>query len=558
LSHDGSACLLKDGRILVAIEKERLTRCKHDGGNDQAAVQYCLEAAGITVQQLTAVVQAANFEKETILPGRYRGPRCFEGLDIPIISISHHLAHAWSAAGTAPFEACTVLVIDGCGSPYDQCDDLDTFLPLPPDIYGQQNLYGEKDSYYAFSGRTLQPLYKDFSAIKPFSSERSNVIRLPTSEHSIGGLYSAVSNYCFGSMDDAGKLMGLAPYGKDTGKPPAFRLEDGRSFIAYEAFEDIFNRPREDYASFKEHFQHYADIAWWIQQETMRAVTYIVRHRLALYPHQNLALAGGVALNAVANAQLLQQQLVDNLYIQPAAGDNGLAIGCAFYGWCQLLGRQKETQPAHTFFGSSYSEEALYTALEQHHRNGGVQLQAAFVEDPAAAAAAALAGGAIIGWFREGAEFGPRALGHRSILADPRLPGIQLRINRDVKNREDFRPFAPSVRIEKVADYFVHAYESPYMILTDQLKETWKESLQGIVHVDGSCRVQTVQREGNEMYYRLLEAFEAATGIGVLLNTSFNVRGMPIVETPAEAIAVFCNSALDELYIDHYKITRWT
>jgi len=551
LSHDGASCLLKDGKIVVAIEKERINRVKHDGGNDLLTVQYCLDAAGITAADLSLVVQAANFEKETIDRDNYRGVRGFAGYSGAVISISHHLSHAWSAAAVAPFADCGVLVIDGCGSPYQQCDDLQGAL------YGNdQNetyMVCEKDSFYHFHNNDIAPVLKDFSKIK-FDT---GALRMPNIEHSIGGMYSAASNYCFGNMDDAGKLMGLAPYGKDTGKPPIFRLEEGRCFVDKAGFDEVFTNPRFSYEQFKEDFQHYADIAWWVQQETTRAVIYLVQHRMQLIGNDRpLALAGGVALNAVANAALLQRKVVGDLFIQPAAGDNGLALGCAYYGWMKLLGNEKPAPLSGVFFGRQYPADALRLAVERHHSAGGCTLHITQPEDIAEEAARALAEGKIIGWFRGGAEFGPRALGHRSVLADPRLPDIQLRINRDIKNREDFRPFAPSVTKEHAADYFVHAYDSPYMILTDQIKDEWKDILKGVVHVDGSCRVQTVVSANDPVYHKLISSFGDMTGIYVLLNTSFNVRGMPIVETPAEAIAMYAQTALDELYIDNYKIIK--
>ena len=554
LSHDGSTCLLKDGKIIVAIEKERLTRVKHDGGNDLLTVQYCLDAAGIGLKDVSLVVQAANFEKENISSTRYQGQRSFAYIQVPVISISHHLAHAYSAFASSPFLQCAVLVIDGAGSPYQQCDDL-IGAYIPPDIFADEGLYCEKDSLYHFDGKVLNPLYKDFSEVKLF--EQSNSIRLPTNYHSIGGLYSAVSNYCFGNLDDAGKLMGLAPYGNCTGKPPTFTLQDGRCKVDYSSFEDVFTQPSSSYQQLKTNFQHYADIAWWAQQETVRAVTYLVSERMKLLPEcSHLALAGGVALNAVANGRLLQEGLVEKLYIQPAAGDNGLAIGCAYYGWCKQQNQPKPVYQPGVFFGRSYDDATVLAAAEAYQKTKETSLQIIKTVDVVKEAAHSLAAGKIIGWFNGGAEFGPRALGHRSILADPRLPDVQLRINRDIKNREDFRPFAPSVRLEQVHHYFVHGYESPYMILTDYLKPWWREDLKGIVHVDGSSRVQTVTPDWNAAYYQLLTAFEVLTGVGLLLNTSFNVRGMPIVETPAEAIDLFINSGLDELYINDYKILK--
>lgn len=551
LSHDGSAFLLKDGVPVAAIEKERLTRKKHDGGNDQLAVQYCLDAAGIEAHDLTLIVQAANFEKDTIAREHYLGPRAIAGTSVPIVSISHHLAHAWSAAAAAPYPTCAVLVIDGCGSPMDQCDDVQ--CNMPADIGSEPGMYCEKDSFYLFDKGTLTPLIKDLSVMN--HTDVKGNYRMPTIRHSIGGVYSAASNYCFGNMDDAGKLMGLAPYGKPTNRPPIFLLADGRVFVKHGHFEQEFCMPHASYQQFTQHFQHYADIARWVQSETTRAVTYLVKERIKHVPAGTpLALAGGVALNAVTNAALLREGVVKDLFIQPAAGDNGLAIGCAWYGYIHHLGNKRPAPVQSIFLGRTYKNSDILKALQGHSKSN--QMSWTECRDVVKTGAEALANGKTIGWFQGGTEIGPRALGHRSILADPRLPGIQLRINRDIKNREDFRPFAPSVIQEKVKNYFVDAWNSPYMILTDRIRPEWAEKLKGVVHVDGSCRVQTVDAGRNERFHQLIERFGTLTETYVLLNTSFNVRGMPIVETPAEALEVFLNSAMDELYLNDIRVVK--
>lgn len=554
LSHDGSSCLLKDGKVQFAIEKERLTRKKHDGGNDFLTVQYCLNAAGIQPDDLSLVVQVANFEKDYIKKDNYLGPRCFAGCNVPVITISHHLAHAYSAVGTSPFNECGVLIIDGCGSPLEQCDDLGG-IHIPSDISPTRDMYCEKDSFYRFSGNNIIPLFKDFSKIS--SRATDDRLRLPTIEHSIGGVYNIASNYCFGNMDDAGKLMGLSPYGRYTGRPPIFNLANGRCFVEHTNLSDAFTMPATSYEGLMNNFQHYADTAWWVQQETTRAIQYLVQHRMAtLAGPKKLALAGGVALNAVANSAILQNKLVEDLYIQPAAGDNGLSIGCAYYGWMNHLKHPKPGQQQSIFIGKSYSNDTVKDALEKYSRTTGVTPNVSIPDDVAKSAAQSIASGHIIGWYQGSAEFGPRALGHRSILADPRLKDIQLRINRDIKNREDFRPFAPSVLAEDAVDYFEFAFDSPYMIITDKIRQQWKDILKGVVHVDNSCRVQTVSHTWNPLYYDLIQSFKEITGISVVLNTSFNVRGMPIVETPFEAITLFYQTQLDHLFINNYKIMK--
>lgn len=549
LSHDGSACLLKDGVIHVAIEKERISRIKHDGGNDSLAVQYCLDAAGIIINDLSLVVQCANFEKDEIRPDRYKGPRLFNS-SIPIVTISHHLAHAWSAVGTCPFDQCNVMVIDGCGSFYHQCDDLEGAI-IPPHVNSEPGLYGEKDSFYFFDGKNLQPIYKDFSIIN--YRQQAGQVYLPTSNHSIGGLYSMASQYCFDDFDDAGKLMGLAPYGqKGMYQEELLLLKDGHVWVDEEVMHRHFIQPADPVTRpFKDHFQYYADIARWVQDEAEKALHYIFKHRHQLHPFPNLCYAGGVALNAVANSKIYLHTGFEAFYIEPAAGDNGLAIGCAFYGWIKQLQQKRIIHNGNTCFGISYQSDVIESAIEQY----GDQLQCTESSNIYSDTAAILLEGKTVGWFQDGCEFGPRALGRRSILADPRNKEIQHHINAHIKFREDFRPFAPAVPEEDKDLYFQQGLISPYMILVDQIKQEWKDVMPGIVHVDGSCRVQTVNNPG-EPFYQLLLEWKKISGISVLLNTSFNKKGMPIVETPEQAISFFLHCSLDVLVIGNRIITK--
>lgn len=539
LSHDGSAALLKDGKVCVAVEKERITRIKHDGGNDSDAISYCLEAEGITLEQVSLVVQCANFE----IPerDRYRGKRLFAESEYPpIVNISHHLAHAYSAAGTCPFEACAVLVIDGAGSPFSQCIDTDKgeLLNLP----GGAGLFCEKISFYHFDGQKMTALIKEFSEFEDPGA--SGVWRMQTIKHSIGGFYAAVSDYVFGNLDDAGKLMGLAPYGNAEVHEDlkAFDMSDGILKVTG-SWHARFNRPSAGYEDFKSRFQYFADLAAWAQQQVEEAVIYCFKNRLARFPHRQVCYSGGVALNAVANARLLNEKIVDELYLEPAAGDNGLALGCAFYGWIEALGNEKVQHDGNTCFGRPYSNEEAALALE------GENFQQLEEDALLRKVASLLAEGKTIGWFNEGAEFGPRALGHRSILAHPGIPGIADHINANIKFREDFRPFAPMVLEAHASEYFVSGRRSPYMILVDRTKPEYLEQLQNVTHVNGTARVQTVDKTWNPRIEKLLHHFHRVSGIPVLLNTSFNKKGMPIVEKPAEALALFKESALDVLVI---------
>lgn len=551
LSHDGSAVLLKDGKICVGIEKERITRRKHDGGNDSAAIRYCLEAEGIALSDVELVVQCANFE----IPDRddFHGARPFAGsAQPPLVSISHHLAHAWSAAGTSPFDTCAIMVVDGAGSPFDQCTDTGGgSILLPADLAQQQARWCEKDSFYHFDGRDVVPLLKDFSE---WRHEESRLVPMRATRHSIGGFYMAVSRYVFGNVDDVGKLMGLAPYGRPGAiRHSAFVMRGGRIFVQ-DAWRYGFNRPARDYPAFRAGFQYYADIACWAQQQVEDAVVALFRDRLARFPADRVCYTGGVALNAVANARLLDEAVVRELYMEPAAGDNGIALGCAFYGWMKVLGRERVPHDGSTCFGRRYTAEAIGTALAG--AVPGWEIATLAGDEMATRVAALLAEGRTVGWFRGGSEFGPRALGHRSILAHPGKPGLRDHINANIKFREDFRPFAPAVLPEHARDCFVSGRDSPYMILVDRTRPGHAEALRNVTHVNGTARVQTVDRGWDPGFARLIEAFHKRTGIPVLLNTSFNKRGMPIVETPAQAVALFAESALDALVMEDVLVVK--
>lgn len=553
LSHNGSAVLLKNGQVCVGIEKERLSRLKHDGGNDTLAVQYCLDAEGITLDDVALVVQCENF----ILPhkDRFKGPRPFANYPgLKVVDISHHLAHAYSAVGTAPFDECHVMVIDGCGSPLEQ------FLLLHPEqkqmldpvFFETVQMQCEKDSFYHFDGQRLRPLIKDFSPMAPAVQA---TLSLPTTQHSIGGFYASVSHYVFGNMDDVGKLMGLAPFGTaGIYNFDALEIRQGRLFVK-DDWRQQFDNPSRGAEHFKAHFSEYADVARWAQQQVEKAVLACIGDRMRQFPHANLCYSGGVALNAVANAKLLASGLATHYHFEPAAADNGLALGCAYYGWLEYLGHPKVLHDRSTCFGKVYDKQAIESAIflsDRSYKRIEIENQAQLLQY----CAQQLNEGKTIGWFRSGAEFGPRALGRRSILAHPGISGMKDHINRNIKFREDFRPFAPAVLSEKVKDYFEHGHQSPYMILVDQTRKEWLEQLCNVTHQDGSARVQTIEKDWNPEFYQLVEAFEAISGIAVLLNTSLNRKGMPIVETPSEALALFGETALDVLVLGDTVLTK--
>jgi len=549
LSHDGSACLIKDGKVCVAIEKERITRQKHDGFNDFAAVDYCLRAEGITIDDLDLVVQNANFGN-IIASDWWNGPRPFRP-QTHIVTISHHLAHAYSALGMCPYQDGSLFVLDGCGSPFDECIDVKPGQQSAdvPDDDLQKNFY-EKDSYYSFIDGEVKTVFKDFS---PWGLGNRNVpIFPPSTLHSIGGVYAAASTYIFGGLDDVGKLMGLAPYGRaGTHSYEAFRLVDGRCFVNYDWMQE-FTRPSRSFQDLQQNFQYYADIAIWVQKEVERAVLYLLRSRHAMMPSDRLAYAGGVALNAVANKRLLEETPFREIYIQPAAGDNGLAVGCAYYGWLKVLGFERVLHSGSPYLGKSYSTQDYAQSIKRF----APQVHTDTRSDCVKAVAEVLADGKIVGWFQGGAEFGPRALGNRSILADPRAVGVRDIINSKIKFREDFRPFAPAVLSEHLSDYFEESRPSPYMLSVAKVRPERREQIPSVTHVDGTARLQTVDYDQNPLFYELIRQFYELTSVPMLLNTSLNRRGMPIVETPDDALAFFLACGLDYLVLGSQFISR--
>jgi predicted NodU family carbamoyl transferase len=686
-SHNGSACLLKDGEIIVAIEKERITRNKADGQNDNLAIQYCLDSAGVRINDIDLVVQNDNFSDFKFGNNSLYGKRLIDQVDPEkIISISHHLAHAYSAHGACFFSDYGTLVIDGCGSPFEQCIDLPYKEKLNDYnlLSALPHLFMEKDSFYECQNNKVSTVYKDFSEWGFYGNYFGYPMHPNSTKHSIGGVYEAASRYCFGNMSDPGKLMGLAPYGrKGQFKEQIFEFKDGRIFVNYD-WMIKYKRPSTGYIEFKENFQYYADIACGVQLELERAVLYLVKERMKLITSKNLCLAGGTALNAVANSLIIKNNLVENLYVQPAASDNGLSIGCAYYGWLEHFKSPKIKTNGNTCFGKKYTaseiEESIqainlganiidlnfiicefFTKLNRAKNllnrvnsiiqfeieNIGIfQLKAtdkiivkkdiigkatcvlkakpddfykflqnpnlfeSFVEngvfdvsnhselpiiranynlgvdnilfgediyeickslknikdgklvynkyyDIIPKTAELLKKGYIIGWFQDGSEFGPRSLGRRSILADPRNQSVRDFINSNIKFREDFRPFAPSVLREDASIYFeMINQDSPYMVKVFDIKEEYKKDLLCIVHKNNTCRVQTVTNDWSPKFYDLLKEFKSKTGYSVLLNTSFNRRGMPIVETPNQAIDFFLNCSLDYLIIDNFLIGK--
>ena len=550
--HDVAACLLRDGAIAFAIAKERINRHKHSTGFYHDVIDYCLRAEGITLDDVDLVVRncyvlpVGELERRLtyqdvpeILPPKERklAPEypLFRSRSGKVVDISHHVAHAYSAFAVCPFKEGALMVVDGVGSyAADIAEEGHRIDNLSP-------LARESESYYRFEGSTLEPLKKVW--LEPVTGFLADEF---FNMNGLGALYSRVSSYIFSDWNKCGEVMGLAPYGRANQFKSLVAFANGSLDVPEwtEAFDQPYLPEDEKWES-SPGMQHWQDLAWRVQDDTERVLIERAIWLRETTGAKNLCIAGGVGLNCVANGRIVREAGFDNVWIQPAAGDDGIAIGCAYYGHLAIHNKPRSFVMEHAFLGAPYSDREVEAAVKKWFVT--VKTCNAPDDDITAETARVLAEERVVGWFQGGSEFGPRALGNRSILADPRKAAMKDLLNARVKHRQAFRPFAPIVLAERAAEVFEGDEDSPFMLLAKRVRPEWKERIPAIVHVDGTARVQTVRREHNERLYRLLLEFEKLTGVPVLLNTSFNIRGEPIVETPADAMKCFLSTGIDYL-----------
>jgi len=560
--HDVSACLLRDGEIAFGIMKERITREKHASGFYKPVIDYCLEAEGITMDDIDLVVRncyilpVPEMEDRLVyqdmpgfLPEYERGDAFkhpwFRANSNKIVTISHHLAHAYSAFAVSPFDEGVVMIVDGVGSYRSDVDETfpasDTASPLAR----------ESESYYKFSGTKLECLKKVWmEPDRGFLSDE--FYNMP----GLGALYSRASSYVFGDWNKCGELMGLAPYGRREQIRPLMEIVDNT--LTVPRWTPEFNQPYimdspgkwEDSPSMR----HWEDMAWRVQDDTEKVLLARARWLRETTGAKNLCIAGGVALNCVANGRIAREAGFENVWIQPAAGDDGIAIGCAYYGHLVVQGKPRAFEMKHAYLGKRYPESDIKAATEKTLVK--IQIDAVRSANICADTAKLLADQKVIGWFQAGSEFGPRALGNRSLLADPRRPEMKDILNSRVKHRQPFRPFAPIVLAERADEIFEGRGDSPFMLMAKAVRPEWRDKIPAIVHVDGTARIQTVSEDTAPMLYRLLKEFEALTGVPVLVNTSFNVKGEPIVETPRDAMACFLTTGIDHLIMHDTLVSK--
>ena len=559
---DAAAAILKDGILVAAAEEERFNRVKHSAGFPARAIRYCLEEAGITARDLDHIAisrrPVTHLEKEIffIVSGRPSYSKHIRqrlqsvmdhrdvademdravgrGMRAEIHDVEHHEAHLASSFFVSPFSEAALLSLD---------------------------LFGDFCSTMLGRGRDNEIEVLD-KVIFP---------------HSLGLFYTMVTQYLgFPKYGDEGKVMGLAPYGEPKyldRMRDIVRLDPKGLFklnldyfthhvhgvdmswdevtpamapVYSEKMIETFGLPRGSDEPVED---RHRDLARSLQCAFEEAVIHVAKRLREMAPSENLALAGGVALNCVTNSRLLKETPFKNVFIQPAAGDAGTAVGAAFHVWNQTLGFPRLYRLGDVFTGPSYADGEIEAALDE----AGLCYDAP--PDLADAVTKLVADGKIVGLFEGRMEFGPRALGNRSILADPRNPEMRQILNDRIKFREPFRPFAASIIEEKVDEWFYWKGPSPYMLFVHHVREEKRSEIPAVVHVDGTCRVQTVSKTVSPLYHSIIRRFGEKTGVPMILNTSFN-ENEPIVCTPDDAIACFEGTKMDALVIGGYLVLK--
>ena len=563
---DSSACLLKDGIVVCATEEERIRRIKHWAGFPSQAIKFCLEDEGITIEQVDYITISrdpkANFYKKILHALRYSmsisaiwdrlgnskkvssvKQELANLFHLPISSIKaevhnieHHRSHIASSFFASPFKESAILSIDGFG-----------------DFTSTMTAVG--------------------------SGNKFKVLKEVNYPHSLGVFYTAVTQFLgFPNYGDEYKVMGLAPYGKpkylkeleqilklsDDGffklnkkyfkhfkEGVAMDWEGGSPTIESlftKDWEDLFGKSREKGAKLE---QWHIDLATSAQKFTEKVIFHLLNHLQQETGSENICITGGVAQNSVANGRILENTPFKNIYIPSAGHDSGTSIGSAFYLYNQLLGNSRMPEITSAYFGSKFNHEEIIKVLDKE----GVTYTIVSDDDLFERVSDKLVDGGVVGWFQGRAEFGPRALGNRSILVDPRRKDAKDLLNEKIKRRESFRPFAPSILKEAVGEYFIQHDAVPFMEKVFDIKKEKYEQIPAVTHVDGTGRLQSVDKNVSPRYHKLISKFAEKTGVPILLNTSFN-ENEPIVNKPEEALACFLRTKMDMLVMENIIIER--
>jgi len=568
---DASAAIAVDGKLIAAAEEERFNRIKHSAGFPKEAVKYCLKEAGISIRAVDYIVVPRD-PKVRILKKLYYGIKIpklavrrfialrktqsikntlagiFEinekEIKANFISVEHHKAHLASSFFVSPFEKALLFSADGLGD-------------FASTMWGR----GE--------GNKIKIL---------------GDISFP---HSLGMYYTAITQYLgFLGYGDEYKVMGLASYGRPEYQDEFKKIIYKHGSLGFKLGLDYFVHHKklvdmnfeEGYPKLDILFSNYLEkrlgprrnrhdaieqrhqnIASTLQARLEEILFVLLNELVALGSEKNLCLSGGLAFNCAANGKIFEHTTFQRIYIQPAAGDAGLAIGAAYYVWHQLLDRPRDFLMEHAYWGPEYNSESISHALkvkrEELNKQGCAVIKIDGQEELCRRTALEIANGKVVGWFQGRMEWGPRALGNRSILADPRRPEMKEILNSKIKHRESFRPFAPSILEEKVDEYFQKNQSSPFMLFAYKVRPEKKDTMPAVVHVDGTTRLQTVTQRENPLFWQLIKEFEKITGVPVLLNTSFN-ENEPIINTPREAIDCFLRTKMDVLVLGSFFIIK--
>jgi carbamoyltransferase len=580
--HDSAACIIKDGELLAAAAEERFSRKKHDNGFPHLAIDFCMETAGIQPDDLDYAVfyekpllkferillsslgmfpQSSGLFRESMIAWfnekLWIKSQLLDKIKIPaekLLFAEHHMTHAASAFFASPFDEAAVITIDGVGE-------------------WTTATIGHATGTWDGEGENKIDLFGE--------------VRFP---HSLGLLYSAFTAYLgFRVNNGEYKVMGMAPFGEPNYLDKVYQLirvgDDGSfslnmDYFSYHRsprrtytrrFVDLFGPPRVAESEFftprthpnrdgeaARENQRFADIAASIQRATEEVILKMANHAYQCTGSKRLCMAGGVALNSVANGRILEETPFEDLYIQPEAGDAGGALGAALYAYHVLLNQPRKLVMENVYYGKGYSTGEIRAVLDAQ----GVDYQ--YIEDDDVLldrTVETLTSGGVVGWYQGRFEWGPRALGNRSILADPRPAEMKEIVNLKIKFREPFRPFAPVVNEKDAPEFFqMGKYEGQtaprFMLVVRPIPEEKQAVIPAVTHVNGSGRLQAVRREDNRLYYDVIERFGQATGVPVLLNTSFNLRGEPIVNTPENALNTFRKGALELLVMDRFLVYK--
>jgi carbamoyltransferase len=541
VGHDKGAVIIEDGKVVIGITQERLSRIKHDGAYQGGiipieSINYCFNYLGITFKDIDLFVYSTTEILDDIdqqLEKLFR-----DNLRMKTKFIPHHLAHAYSTFFSSGLEESAVIVADASGSILNQLNKLNSWYPdIKNDGLDAEEDWTEAISIYHFKKNDFKEVYKKWIKYPvPLENEECVSVGTMYSTGSLQLIYEPLNHTW-----PAGKLMGLASYANQD-------IVNEAPFFIYEKDNDIFISNKKIYpkVDYKSDFYSRACVAGIYQREQERASLILAKMAKELTNSESICVAGGSFLNCNSNEKILNSKLYENCYFIPPSDDSGIPLGCAWYGYQQLIDVEK-TEILSPYLGKPYSEEEIEIALKtfnnlHYKKYDNIDL---LIED----VSFWLTQNRVIGWFQGGSEIGPRALGNRSIVASPIEKWMNGHINSDIKKREWYRPFAPAVLFEHQSEIFELGDYSPYMLVTTQVKEGWREKIPAVTHIDNSARHQSVTEENNPKFYKLIKSFYEKTGVPVLLNTSFNGPKEPIVESPEDAIKTFLEIGLDFLVI---------